>query len=719
MIIIDGRIYVHITIDGSEIPSSVNLVERIVLAEGNGALSPAFEIVLNDTSGHLGRDLALTDGNPFVITIGKSPGALETTPRKYRLFGHRQVVTAFGPQITAVGILDAPNYLTASAVEATKGNSGQALRRLAERSSMEYSGPEDFNGRQMDDTQTWRAVCSSRAVHAQDICRRGYIDEQSSMVLMATSAGVLKYRNIIDVINVSVDKIRRVFIHSTPESSTDKSKITYQVRQAKDRSVSGLMNSWQNYGSTRFAHSLTGEQEEHKSIDVKTKGSFLSINSQVSEAVVRARKEYGPLECGNTHKNYQRAIYQNIKQLGLFSEHISVLTTDVTDVQLLDPVIYRQSNADLTEPIKNTDVYVVIGKTVLVRGGMSYAERLELVRMSLTTKGESKLKNSSPSEDRDNILPSVNINPTVPAAAESLPAVRHAAELAASCSSVMSGMRNASNSLSASISESLSGLSAMMAQVRDFTDPQRLLGAVSASLPGLEAISTASASVLSVAAQARQSALSMQSSFDSAVGMSKNLRTSVLNAPNGVVSSFAYGLGAAKQLSDASRVLGAIKFSMASMQHPLSQLPNGTQAYNQFSASVSGIQSASTRVASECAGIWNTCIAVANKLPTPTNLDDTTKYPGGYFDRTVESAFAVQNSSLTDRSGSQGIEEVTQRGISKRSGLDTYGWQPTTTYGYLYRPELSTTDIEAKLSEMTSNAATAASRARDLGRTWS
>jgi len=696
----------------------MNLVERIVLAEGNGALSPAFEIVFNDTSGHLGRDLALTDGNQFVITIGKSPGALETIPRRYRLFGHRQTITAFGPQITAVGILDAPNYLTASAVESTKGNSGQALKRLAERSSMEYSGPEDFNGRQTDDTQTWRAVCSSRALHAQDICRKGYIDEQSSMVLMATSSGILKYRNIIDVVATAIDKINRVFIHSAPTASNDNSKITYQVRQARDRSVSGLMNSWQNYGSTRFSHSLTGEQEEHKRIDVKTKGSFLSINSDVASAVGRARKEYGPLECGNTHKNYQRAVYQNIKQLALFSERISILTTDVTDVQILDPVVYRQSNADLTEPIKNTDVYVVIGKTIFVKGGMSYAERIELARMSLTTKGESNLKNSSPSEDRDNVLPSVNINPTVPAAADSLPSVRLAAELASSCSSVMSGLRNTSNALNSSVHGSVANLQSAIAQIRNFTNPQYLLNALGASIPGLNAVLGASAATLAVATQARQSALSLQAALGSAVGMTKNLRTSVLNTPNGIVSSFAYGLGAAKQLNDTGRVLGSIKFAMSSVQHSISSLPNGAAIYNQFSAVTAGIQTNSTRVASEFAGIWNTCVATANNLPTPSDLGDGVKYPGGYFDRVVDNAFVVPNYSLTDRSGAQNIEDAAQRGISRRIGLDTYGWQPTTPYGYLYRPELNTTDIEAKLAEMEADAAVASYRARDLGRTW-
>lgn len=706
------------TIDGNEIPSSANLVERIVLTEGNGALSPAFEIVFNDTSGHLGRDLALTDGNPFVITIGKSPGALETVPRKYRLFGHRQAVTAFGPQITAVGVLDAPNYLAASAVEATKGNSGQALKALAGRSSMEYSGPEDFNGRQTDDTQLWRAVCSSRAMHAQEICRKGYIDPHSAMVLMATSAGILKYRNIIDVINSPLDKVKRVFIHSTPSASADGSKITYQVRQAKDRSVSGLMNSWQNYGSTRFAHSLVGEQDEHKEIDVKTKGGYLSINADVSASVVRARKEYGPLECGNTHKNYQRAVYQNIKQLGLFSERISILTIDVTDVQILDPVIYRQSNADLTEPIKNTDIYVVVGKTVYVRGGMSYAERLELARMSLTTKGESNLKNASPSEDRDNVIPSVNINPTVPAASASLPGVREAANIAAPCSSVMGGLRSVSNDFNSAVQPALTTLNFIMSQIRNYTNPQYLLNALQASIPVLQQVGSALDAVYSVAAQAHQSASSMLGMLNAVPTLSRNLRTSVLNTPRGVVSSFAYGLGATKQLNDMSRVLGSINFAMSSMQHGVSLLPGGASVFNQFSNSASTLRSTADRTASEMAGIWNLCVAAANKLPMPSDLDDGASYPGGYFDRVVEGAFVVPNSSLTDRSGSQDIEEATQRGIVRRIGLETYCWQPVTPYGFLYRPDLSTTDIESKLLEMESDAAAAAYKARDLGRTW-
>lgn len=412
MLNIQDIAFLSIEIDGEEVPYA--FIQSVELTEGNGALFPAFRIVMGDPySTYMTGEKALTDGNKFSITIGKSMSDKNCKPRKYRLFGKKPINRAENPQMLIVGIVDAPNLVYAKPIEAYKGTSDAVLKQIADKAGLQYSGPGSCNGATMNDNQVWRNSGKNRGVFAQDIARRGWMSPKSGMGMSITSAGEMRYRNLVDVINTPLPKIQFVFSHNAPKSDEDDSKKFYLVKFANDHSSAGVTSGWQNYGSVRTQPCLSGEDKKSDKMEVAVPGKYVAVNQEIADMVGKVRRDVAPVDMGNVHDNYEKAQFQNLKVLALFSQKMSLLVEQVTDVQLYDPVIYKQANADPTEPVSTTDVYIVVGKTISIKAGTFYAERIEIARLSINMKGTTQLKQcgSGAAENIDQqSLPDVKID---------------------------------------------------------------------------------------------------------------------------------------------------------------------------------------------------------------------------------------------------------------------------------------------------------------------
>ena len=389
MLNIQDQVYITLKIDGKEIDYAH--IKDMTLCEGNGVFAPTLKIELDDPTSTLARSHALSEGNTIELLIARSLSDATTKPRKYRVFGPTRENASYNPNLMIIGLLNCPLYFTASARECTNGTSADAIRAIATKVGLTYVGPS--NGRTLNDKMIWLDVVTTRAQNVFEITRHGWMDEKSCMESMVTSYHELRYKNIIDEINTPASQIKYLFVHSTLEDpTTGTGKKCYIVKEARDRSSAGVMTAWMNYGSTRSSNHIDGTQRDRKSVDVKTPGAYLAINKEVTDMVKRTRFEYSPIDCSNTHQQYQNALYQNQKLLGLFTETMSLLTLDVTDIQLFDMLIYRQADADPTTKVRNEDIYMLVGKTIVVRGGVHYAERLQCIRMSLTMPGEAPLE---------------------------------------------------------------------------------------------------------------------------------------------------------------------------------------------------------------------------------------------------------------------------------------------------------------------------------------
>ena len=623
MITLAGKISIKIEIDGSEIPSTANMLASLFLTEGYGSPAPACKITLNDSNGFLQTQKALSDGNEILVTIGKDANSLTAPARQYRLFGNPpSPAGGFHSKLIIVGLYDAPGYLLGAAAEAYEGPSDVVLSDIATKCKLHYSPPSDYNGRTMDDTQVWRNGCKSRAVFSADVVRRGYMDASSAMGLALTSLGVLKYRNLSDVIETKIEDIRHVFVHNALPD-VDSKLVQYVVREARPRSIAGVMNTWQNYGSTLFANDLSGAQKAHASVPVKTSSAFLPINESVSRTIGRARMSYASLDCGNTHAKYAQAENQNSKLLALFSERVSLMVYETTEVQLYDPVLYRQADVALTDSLKNTDVYIVLGKTIVCLGGVHYGERIELARMSIQVQGDAKLKGASTLEPaRDRLAaqsPDVILDPN--ASTEQLLTV------SAKLNALAKSTQDQAAALRTNLIEVNKSVASSTDQIRKNVNMLKALsrGEVPPAIAAL-ALKSLAPNLVTIAAQAKAMSASAKALHTEAKVLRASLsvdprsvivKQATLLVPGGVLDVFSAGLGAMEQLADLGSVVRVVDASYAANAHRLQGQAVGLAS---VASSRGDIDGANVEMQTAMAGSWNNIISIMTGAQIPTQI---------------------------------------------------------------------------------------------------
>ncbi len=617
MINIQGRIYITMKIDGQPLPSAPTMFHKITITEGMGALTPAVELVMNDYTGVLNDELALTDGNELLITVGKTPEDTKTKNRQFRLFGYRQQEAAAGPQVQALGIYDAPEFLTASVRESFEANSQDVLKQIASKCKLTFCTCGDVP---TEDKQIWLNVTRTRAVFVQDLVRHARVDDKSALMAVLTSQGELRLSDMNKAIETPKAKIRTMFIHNAQEVDLE-GKTIHEVRQARTRSVAGLMNTWQNYGSTRIAHSLEGLQQVFDKLDIHTSSGFLPINEQVAKTVKNSRIEYSPFDCGNNHKNYYKALYQNLRGLALFSEHVSILTTDITDVELLDVVIYKQANADPKAPVNKSDIYVVVGKTIQVKGGSSYAERIELVRRSLTMKGESKLAGTDQNCNAaaQSPVPDSLINPTATTSKDSLPTVAAMTKDIAAAQKDLNAVKVAIPNQSAAMALAMPGMQRMQETINTGT-PEQIVEATSKAMPALQHYQEQTAVVNSTWKNSLLSVVKVTHALLDVKGVATGIRQAALTIPGGITHSMSYAFSSLQRQQTMSALLTVMEQQLQGKQSSLYQVPGGYQTMNAFNQLSS--QSASATRLAEQTGVtmWNSNASALHGQPIPGTI---------------------------------------------------------------------------------------------------
>lgn len=607
MLNIQDRLFVSIKVDGQEIEYA-NLLS-ITATEGNGALVPAIKISLTDPTSAFSSSNAITEGNEIEITFAKSFSDNQVRPRKYRIFGPDRGNQPYNTSVDIVGVLNVPKYISKSSIESYNGTSEDVLAQLAGKSGMTFSGPSSIDGRKPNDKQKWLNVCRSRATFAMDVVKHSWIDAHSGMSAALTSYGELRYRDLLALINTPIDKIQFVFTHNALASSTDSKKRSYIVKEARDRSTAGLMSSWQNYGSTRAQNMLSGIPDAHKELEVKMPGNYLPINKSVSDEIDRSRIEYAPLDCGNVHAKYEVAQYQNVKLNALFSEKMSLLVDQVTEVQLYDVVVYRQEDADLRQPIKNTDVYIVMGKTLVVSGGVHYAERIELARMSLTMKGTAELETPGNFASERSMIPDVTINSGSKGilAAANRSSVNSLSGALTSVTGANSILTNAKNTLLSPLTGAMSTLDRIYDQIANgITSPQSVTDLLRSAVAVTGGLSSLSGMVNYIS-----------SANGGLLGAVKNsvgaVQGQLISQANSVTSSLVNQYVVALPYQ---AVTGAMSSALGSM--PVDVLQASTD-YKELHSLLGQATQNTMGITGNINGQWNSTLGVLRKLEVPTS----------------------------------------------------------------------------------------------------
>lgn len=643
MLNIGEKLHITLKVDGQDL-SAPNLFEELHLCEGMNMMMPTGRLVLKDLTSMLASpEKALADGNKVEIIVSKSFKDNKTSTRSYRLFGVKENNTANGAQVELTLMLNSPKFVSASAIESYEGNSDQVLEQMAAKVGLTYNGPKKFNGRSTNDKQVWLNIGKSRALFAFDLSRRAWMDDHSAMSLAVTSYSELRYRNWIDVVGTQLDKVQYSFVHNAipPQNG----KIQILVIDSQAGSSSGAMTSWMNYGTTRVQPSLSGEPLVLDKQEVKLNGNYLALNAEVKAEVGNSRFDYSPIDAGNAHINNERAVYQNTKILALFSERMSILVEDVTEVQLLDPVLYRQANTDLTAPVKSSDIYIVIGKTISVQN-MQYVERIELARMSLTMQGTTTLtapESNTPSQK--SLIPDVVLVPQSGVQARIAPITANVSATTAAIKNSTSNM----NSLAGGIAGKLTAVvAAAQALIASFAGP------IAGQAAKLTALNGATTSLLASYTQGIAiggvSLGAVTSLYNNLSGVPNAAKSSLLSS-GGVINSIGSQVSALSSMKPASALMGQLD---SMIPFPLKLLG----PYKDFKANTLSLDKKLAEHSTQVATKWNTGVSMAKNAPIPV-LDKAARGTQTVF--AMESVLNNQSAKIAD----------VQKTVGKQMGHDS------------------------------------------------
>lgn len=607
MLRINDQVFVDLRIDDKELPSGPNVISNIIICEGNLMKTPQIKMVLGDSASVLAREQALTDGNPIRVLIARSEKDADSQPLKFRVFGGNSTPKN-GQVVTIVGTIDAPEYVHAIASTSFEGNSEAAVANLCKLCNVPFDGPTKFNGRTPNDSQIWLSVGAKYSSAIQDIVAKSWVDESSVMSCCMDLSGTVIMRNLFDVANTPLDDVKVVFVHGTVPADSDAGKRVIRCADARDRSLSGFTNSFANYGSAMHVAGINGVDVNEDKMNVNTRSKGLAINKDIYDKVSQhgARVEHAPLDCGNTNERYHRASFQNTKGLALFSQRLSVLVYEPVPVKLYEPVAYRQANLDVAAPIKQSDVYVVIGRTKEIRGGRFYAERLELAKPGVTMTGSSNIALPDGVGSSASMIPNGSSTPyDKNKMAESL-------GVASSVTGMNSAVRETTGKMEAAGQLASGSIGAAVSPMRD------MLNSIDSGVASLES-------------SANSMLESVQSAYDSVEGYYRYMKDNVSNVAQMVISlpsqldsnarSLLAGvnggimdmLGSAIPVINQNSMFGRVfdKVRTTALQKASGKLSSAT--FDKMNAMSSKLNQQQSKLAGAYSDAWNNSVGVVDK----------------------------------------------------------------------------------------------------------
>jgi hypothetical protein len=184
----------------------------------------------------------------------------------------------------------------------------------------------------------------------------------------------MKYENI-----TAIDKTKgTLFTHLMADNQEE-----YQVSAVKEITKSGLVNNL--FGHSQRTIDQTAKVE-HRAVAAKVETSNLMVNSEIN-STVNPRTLFTPVDCGNTHENYHKAIHQNTRIKSLYSFSLHAAVSVITTLDLLDVIQYAaQAGHNASDTVVKPSLagaYLIVGKTTYITGGGFVYEKYELSRPGL------------------------------------------------------------------------------------------------------------------------------------------------------------------------------------------------------------------------------------------------------------------------------------------------------------------------------------------------
>jgi len=421
MIPVRDQIFLDIKINDKDFDKAMqNFLEHIEILEDTASGIPTLSLIINDMQDILSTDQPFSDGDKITIRIGKDIQEIsENYPFDFRLFSWQAKRTQAGMTYTITAVLDRYSYIKNISTFYQEGNSLDVLSAIAGKCNLDF-----VTNANSSDKQVWLNIADTRSVFAKKIVSHSYIPS-GALALAVTANGNMVCKDIVKTLKESPKTIFTSIPEdsntpsetysgnaklSTPSSNANSDTPTKVVREYNPSSSSGFLNSWVNYGFSLHEDLLTGDHFKHKDLSVDPGSGTIAINNEIKSQVDTGKVTYAPQDCGNTHEKYWYAYYQNLRIMALFSQRVTILIDEVSNLDLLDLVELRlYNNSGILNAFSGK--YVVASKKTIIRG-TKYAEILEVYRMSVNKTSKTPTlaeipasKNVSASGDNTKTIP--------------------------------------------------------------------------------------------------------------------------------------------------------------------------------------------------------------------------------------------------------------------------------------------------------------------------
>jgi hypothetical protein len=322
-------IVIGFEVNGKEYPIENGGFESLSIIANKRMSVTTLEMRISDISGSFEHDMTLADGTPITIKIGRTTNSFRTY--QFRVF---KFVKEPGnvPNYMIYGYWNSPRWWMQTVSKGMNGTSAQVIQQIAEACSLKSSVDNT------DDKQVWMPNNSRYCSFADQIANNGYLDDQSMMVLGMTLQGELRYRNIS---GIRIDDKIPKFVHASSDAEN-----TFTVYDHRNTGSSGFGNIMGGYKHLMREQSVIEEVGSVKDLQLKRQTQNLLLNKDIHGALDQGRIQHMPINCGNVHKKYFQAQYQNMRSAMMYSMGVELMVCEPTDnMDLFDPFYYQSADA--------------------------------------------------------------------------------------------------------------------------------------------------------------------------------------------------------------------------------------------------------------------------------------------------------------------------------------------------------------------------------------
>ena len=378
-----GSIYVALKVNGEQVPSGANVVRSMTMIEGTYTF-PQLMFDFNDMHHLFEGKMAIVDGTQLTVIVGRSEKDADTLV--FRVVGQRKYSEGKYNVIHGAAILDKNTFMYSTESYSKKANAATILADLAAKHKLKYKSTKSS-----DDQMTWVSLNESPRMFIEKIERTMWMGENT---LPQTAVGLDATLQLVDLIELLDQQPKATFAYNYPASSSD-----IEVEDIREKSISGVLNVNQNYGSvTLVPNSKTGKLDQIKDTKMQSsKNINVSADVRESLAVTNIRHEHhDPVSEGagaNVHKNWYKAKDQWNRLAATFTEMCRVLVRGKHDLPLFSVVQlnygYLDGSAFTLNP-KMSGKWIVTGRTILLNSN-GYSVAYLLSRNFTGEKGSTAL----------------------------------------------------------------------------------------------------------------------------------------------------------------------------------------------------------------------------------------------------------------------------------------------------------------------------------------